>query len=61
MDDKKRVICDLEYEGKVDEIKELAKHPDYMCFTCGRFADREENLCHPVDADTINPGSVLIE
>ena len=61
MDESKQKICDLANEGKSDEIKKLAQHPDYMCFTCGRVADSEQNVCNPVTIDSINPGGVLIE
>jgi hypothetical protein len=61
MEDKKRMICDLAHDGKQDQINELSQHPDYLCFTCGRLADKEDSLCNPVDVGRMNPGGVLIE
>jgi len=61
MEDKKRMICDLANADQQEQINELSKHPDYMCFTCGRLADSKDNLCNPVDVGRMNPGGVLIE
>jgi hypothetical protein len=61
MEDIKQKICDLATEGKLNQIEELSQHPDYLCFTCGKLADREDNLCNPVDVSKLNPGGTLIE
>lgn len=34
--------------GKIDEIKYLVKAPQYVCFNCGRVADKDGNLCNPM-------------
>jgi len=60
MKDIKQKICDLANEGKQAQINELSQHPDYLCFTCGRLADREESVCNPVDVSQLNPGGILI-
>lgn len=46
-------ICELASQKKYDEIKGLAKNPNYMCLNCGRVADEEKNLCYPVAFDRI--------
>lgn len=46
-------ICELASHDKFNEIKGLAKDPNYMCFNCGRVADKEENLCYPIGFDKI--------
>jgi hypothetical protein len=41
----------LASKGLFDEIKELARHPRFICFTCGRVAESEKNLCNPMPYD----------
>lgn len=54
MSDKKCVgdhdghLCVLASDQKIEEIKELAKNPKFICFNCGRVADSEHNLCNPM-------------
>ena len=51
-------ICELAGQGKFDEIKKLAKAPDFMCLNCGRLADKKENLCNPLSLDDVPFGMV---
>jgi hypothetical protein len=46
--DHKQHICALASEGKFQEIRRLARHPEYICHNCGRVADKKENLCDPM-------------
>lgn len=46
-------ICELASQNKYEEIKKMAKNPNYMCYNCGRVADEEKNLCYPVAFDRI--------
>jgi hypothetical protein len=41
-------LCVLASRGEIEEIKALVKNPKFMCFNCGRVADREGNLCSPM-------------
>lgn len=41
-------LCMLAAAGKIDEIKYLVKAPQYVCFNCGRVADKDGNLCNPM-------------
>lgn len=41
-------LCVLVSENKFEEIKALVRKPKFMCFNCGRVADREKNLCNPM-------------
>ncbi len=41
-------LCVLASDQKIDAIKELAKHPKFICFNCGRVADSDLNLCNPM-------------
>lgn len=41
-------LCVLVSRQKFDEIKELVKSPQFICFNCGRVADEEKNLCNPM-------------
>ena len=41
-------ICLLASQDKFDEIKELTRNPQFICFNCGRVADSEKNLCNPM-------------
>ena len=36
--------CNLD----LDKIKSLVNAPKFICATCGRVANKEENLCKPV-------------
>lgn len=49
--DHKGHLCVLVSEKKFDEIKELVGEPRFLCFNCGRAADRKENLCNPMPLD----------
>ena len=44
-------LCVLVSEEKFEEIKCLVKKPTFICFNCGRVADREKNLCNPMALD----------
>lgn len=44
-------LCDIAGNERFDLIKELAKKPDFICMTCGRMADKAENLCNPMKAE----------
>jgi len=35
-------------EKKFEVIKELVKHPKFICFNCGRVADARHSLCNPM-------------
>lgn len=41
-------LCVLVSEDKFDEIRELVQNPKFMCFNCGRVADKKSNLCNPM-------------
>jgi hypothetical protein len=41
-------LCVLVSERKFEEIKDLVREPEYICFNCGRVADAETNLCNPM-------------
>ena len=41
-------LCVLASKQKFDEIKEITRNPQYICFNCGRVADCKENLCNPM-------------
>ena len=43
--------CVLAGDEKFEEIKQLARNPEYICFNCGRVADCRENLCNPMPLD----------
>ncbi len=47
------VLCDLANEGKLCDIKNLAQSPEFICSSCGRIADYEENLCSPESMDEV--------
>lgn len=46
--DHKGHLCVLASAERFDEIKRLAKTPQFICFNCGRVADKAENLCNPM-------------
>ena len=41
-------ICVLASKGLFKEIKALTKNPKFICFSCGRVAHSEKNLCNPM-------------
>jgi hypothetical protein len=41
-------LCVLVSKGKFEEICKLVKNPQFICFNCGRVADKEDNLCNPM-------------
>lgn len=41
-------LCVLASEGHFETIKTLTREPAFICFNCGRVADKEENLCNPM-------------
>ncbi len=41
-------ICMLASKRMMEEIKELTRNPQFICFNCGRVADSKENLCNPM-------------
>jgi hypothetical protein len=47
------VLCDLANDGKLGDIKNLAREPDFICSGCGRIAHSGENLCSPVSLDDV--------
>ncbi len=44
-------LCILASKEMFDEIKRLTKHPEFICFNCGRVADSGKNLCNPMPLD----------
>ena len=44
-------LCVLASNGKMEEVKELAADPKYICFNCGRIASADKNLCNPMPLD----------
>lgn len=59
--DSKIRICDLASEKKLDEIKEFAKDPQFVCFSCGQVADARENLCNPGAYYEMVAGGISLE
>jgi hypothetical protein len=41
-------LCVLVSEKKFDEVRQLVKEPQYICFNCGRVACSDKNLCNPM-------------
>ena len=41
-------LCVLSGKELFDQIKEMTKDPQYICFNCGRVADCKDNLCNPM-------------
>lgn len=41
-------ICLLASAARFEDIKALTKNPEFICFNCGRVADKAENLCNPM-------------
>jgi len=46
--DHKGHLCVLASAARFEEIIALAKEPRFICFNCGRVADKAENLCNPM-------------
>ncbi len=44
-------LCVLASAARFEEIKTLTKEPKFICFNCGRVADKETNLCNPMPLD----------
>ena len=44
-------LCVLASEALFEKIKGLVQDPKFICFNCGRVADRAENLCNPMPLD----------
>ena len=44
-------LCVLASNERFEEIKELARKPQYICFNCGRVADCDDNLCNPMSLE----------
>jgi hypothetical protein len=44
-------LCVLASKGAFGEIKKLASKPKFICFTCGRAAECDANLCNPMPID----------
>ena len=44
-------LCVLASAARFEEIKALTKEPTFICFNCGRVADKEANLCNPMPLD----------
>jgi hypothetical protein len=40
-----KMVADIE---DLEKIKGLVRDPKYICATCGRAAQKKENLCNPV-------------
>ena len=45
-------LCVLVSEGRFDEIRDLVSKPRFICFNCGRVADKKKNLCNPMPLET---------
>ncbi len=41
-------LCVLASNAQFEELKGLVKDPKFVCFNCGRCADKEGNLCNPM-------------
>ena len=41
-------VCVLASNDKFDIIRQITQNPEYICFNCGRVADRDDNLCNPM-------------
>ena len=40
-------MCQLEHEGRIEEIDQHSAHPKFVCNRCGSKADEEGYLCNP--------------
>lgn len=52
--DHKGHLCLLASNEAMDEIKELTRNPQYICFNCGRVANSDSNLCNPMPLNDNN-------
>jgi hypothetical protein len=46
----RRTLCDWSKEDRIKELveyTEIVRKPRYMCYTCGRVANKKKNLCEP--------------
>lgn len=41
-------LCVLHSKGLTDQIACVTNAPTVVCFTCGREANSEENVCNPM-------------
>jgi hypothetical protein len=41
-------LCVLASNEQFEKIKRLTRSPRFICFNCGRVADRDCNLCNPM-------------
>ena len=41
-------LCVLASAGQLEEIRDLAANPAFICFNCGRPAKSKKNLCNPM-------------
>jgi hypothetical protein len=44
-------LCVLASKGRFQEIKDMARAPQFICFNCGRVAECDANLCNPMPID----------
>ncbi len=48
---KNKTLCELESNGFLrsdfKEFKQLVRHGEFICKSCGRVARRKKNLCDP--------------
>ncbi len=50
-------LCVLASADRFEEIKALTGTPRFICFNCGRVAEKAENLCNPMPLDETAPRS----
>jgi hypothetical protein len=41
-------LCVLASNEEFEEIKQITRNPEYICFNCGRAADCKKDLCNPM-------------
>ena len=41
-------LCVLASKDMFEEIKEITRNPQFICFNCGRVANSDNNLCNPM-------------
>ncbi|MCW4032006.1 MAG: hypothetical protein NWF08_01255 [Candidatus Bathyarchaeota archaeon] len=34
---------------EVNKVRDIVKTPNFICKICGRVAEKEENLCYPIE------------